>query len=239
MISWCSGGGRVKLRNCVFQGFCFSFLTQLDRKSHPSVERLIAENILGKKSVKALVKQPIAMPSDGAQYLQFEGYWIRQGTQEPVTSEKYVLTPSVRLNLRDLVRVVATGWVFWKSAKKAWIEGLVKKFMIYRSFQFPFFIQSWTLYTVQYHWYNHFLKAVKWKLRGRNVHLIKMNRTTDFGSQIDFSAFFSAPKQRESNICIISLFSPSIHNTWLAINSSDFISLQPTAGTYPRRDVCG
>jgi midasin len=92
------------------QGFCLSFLTQLDRASHPVVENLICQHVLGKSNVKSILKQPIPEPLDGGKYLQFEGYWLSVGTLEPEVPEGYILTPSVRANLRDLARVVSAGY---------------------------------------------------------------------------------------------------------------------------------
>ncbi|KAG7275416.1 hypothetical protein CRUP_030901 [Coryphaenoides rupestris] len=63
------------------------FLTQLDRSSHP---------------------QPIPEPS-GRTCVPLEGYWVSQGELEPALDPTYILTDSVKLNLRDLVRVVSAG----------------------------------------------------------------------------------------------------------------------------------
>lgn len=41
------------------------------------------------------------------QYVQFEGYWVQRGGLELEIPNEYVLTESVRRNLKDLVRVVA------------------------------------------------------------------------------------------------------------------------------------
>ena len=89
-----------------------SFLTQLDRTSHPIVQTLICQHILGKQSVKALTNKPLPKPT-GHEYLNFEGYWVAVGTVEPIVPEKYVLTPSVRENLKDLARIVSAGYMFW------------------------------------------------------------------------------------------------------------------------------
>lgn len=62
------------------------------------------------KSVKAILKQPIPKPEGTKEtFLHFEGYWVRQGAFDPVIPEDYVLTKSVRKNLKDLVRVVSIG----------------------------------------------------------------------------------------------------------------------------------
>ncbi|GCB61475.1 hypothetical protein scyTo_0011316 [Scyliorhinus torazame] len=97
--------------NCIqrslYEGFCMSFLTQLDRVSHPIVEKLICHHIIG-ISAKTLLQQPIPEPK-GGKSLQIEGYWITTGDEEPSVDKLYILTPSVKLNLRDLARVVAAG----------------------------------------------------------------------------------------------------------------------------------
>ncbi|XP_078699924.1 midasin-like [Branchiostoma floridae x Branchiostoma belcheri] len=90
----------------LYEGFCLSFLSQLDRASHPLVERMVCEHIVGKKNIKSVLKQPLPRPDKG-RHAQFEGYWITQGSKEPVTSQEYVLTPAVRANLRDLTRIVS------------------------------------------------------------------------------------------------------------------------------------
>lgn len=62
------------------------------------------------KTVKAVLNQPIPKPMvSNNEFLQFEGYWIRRGIMEPVTPDEYILTESVRKNLKDLVRVVSFG----------------------------------------------------------------------------------------------------------------------------------
>lgn len=56
------------------------------------------------------VFQPIPEPK-GGRLIQVEGYWISVGDKEPTIDESYVLTSSVKLNLRDIVRVVSAGCV--------------------------------------------------------------------------------------------------------------------------------
>ncbi|KAL4232858.1 AAA ATPase midasin [Mactra antiquata] len=93
----------------LYEGFCLSFLTQLDRSSHPMVEQLVRQHVLGKTNIKSILKQVLPIPSGDKKYLQFEGYWVCVGDKEPTTPDDYILTPSVRANLKDLVRVVAAG----------------------------------------------------------------------------------------------------------------------------------
>lgn len=85
------------------QGFCLSFLTALDRGSHPAVESLIRKRLIGQK-VPRSPAAPLDRPS-----VQLEGYWVALGPLDPVSPEGYVLTTTVRRNLRDLARAAACG----------------------------------------------------------------------------------------------------------------------------------
>ena len=91
-----------------------SFLTQLNRSSYPEVDKLIRSHIFSKSAkVDALLQRPLTEPQDGSQYVLVEGYWIARGT-DPIAADQssdYILTESVRSNLRDLARVVSAGYV--------------------------------------------------------------------------------------------------------------------------------
>ncbi|XP_066999962.2 midasin [Anabrus simplex] len=95
----------------LFEAMCLSFLTQLNHTSHPAVMMMVAKAVLGVTSISSVLKQPIPQPKGSAsdKYVPFEGYWVLQGNVEPKIPEKYILTPSVRRNLHDLVRVVSIG----------------------------------------------------------------------------------------------------------------------------------
>ncbi|XP_053447165.1 midasin isoform X2 [Nycticebus coucang] len=95
------------IQRSLYEGFCLGFLTQLDRASHPVVQKLICQHIIS-GNVKSLLKQPIPEPK-GGRLIQVEGYWISVGDKEPTIDETYILTSSVKLNLRDIVRVVSAG----------------------------------------------------------------------------------------------------------------------------------
>ncbi|CAL8311820.1 unnamed protein product [Lota lota] len=94
------------MQRSLYEGFCLSFLTQLDRSSHPQVQKLVTQYVLG-GNTKCL-RQPIPEPS-GRACVPLEGYWVSQGELEPSLDPTYILTDSVKLNLRDLVRVVSAG----------------------------------------------------------------------------------------------------------------------------------
>ena len=105
------------------QGFCLSFLTQLDRSSHPAVQSLIRQHLLGHVNATSLLKQPLPMPQGSGQFCNFEGFWIAVGNNEPVVSPEYVLTASVKANLKDLSRVVSARYVAFVSTFSAFING--------------------------------------------------------------------------------------------------------------------
>lgn len=66
-----------------------------------------------------VLRRPLSQPTDGSQYVLVEGYWIARGT-EPVPTDPpsdYILTESVRANLRDLARVVSAGYVVFSSMR--------------------------------------------------------------------------------------------------------------------------
>ncbi|XP_011610045.2 midasin isoform X2 [Takifugu rubripes] len=94
------------VQRSLYEGFCMSFLTQLDRSSHPLVQKLVCQHIL-MGNTKCL-KRPIPAPS-GHTCVEVQGYWVPQGEAEPALDPSYVLTTSVKLNLRDLARVVSAG----------------------------------------------------------------------------------------------------------------------------------
>ncbi|XP_015122824.1 midasin [Diachasma alloeum] len=95
----------------LYEAFCLSFLTQLNQNSYPVVHRLITKTILNKETMKGTLGAPIPKPRCGSDedYINFEGYWVVKGSLEPEKPENYVLTSSVRQNLKDLVRVVSIG----------------------------------------------------------------------------------------------------------------------------------
>uniref|UniRef100_K7FQC1 Midasin n=1 Tax=Pelodiscus sinensis TaxID=13735 RepID=K7FQC1_PELSI len=95
------------IQRSLYEGFCLGFLTQLDRVSHPIVQKLICQHIVS-GNIKSLLKQPLPEPQ-GGRAVQIEGYWISVGDKEPMIDESYVLTSSVKLNLKDIVRVVSAG----------------------------------------------------------------------------------------------------------------------------------
>lgn len=64
--------------------------------------------VIGKKNLKSVLNQLIPEPQVlGQQHLLFEGHWIPQGKLDIVIPEGYILTPTVRKNLRDIARIIS------------------------------------------------------------------------------------------------------------------------------------
>lgn len=89
----------------IYESFCLSFLTQLDPPSHELVLKLI-QQLLISDSKKILSQQ---IPKPAGNQLNFEGYWIEGGEKEPQECVEYILTDSVKKNLRDLARIISIG----------------------------------------------------------------------------------------------------------------------------------
>ncbi|XP_037836777.1 midasin isoform X2 [Kryptolebias marmoratus] len=105
-LKYAAGDPCHNVQRSLYEGFCLSFLTQLDRRSHPLVQNLVCKHILMGNTM--CLKQPIPAPP-GWSCVEMEGYWIPQGGMEPYLDPSYILTASVKLNLRDLARVVSAG----------------------------------------------------------------------------------------------------------------------------------
>ncbi|XP_067947567.1 midasin-like [Watersipora subatra] len=96
------------VQRSLYEAFCMSFLTQVDRSSHPSVTRLILQRILGKENAKAVLSKPL-LPPVGVDCEKFEGFWLKKGSNKPIRDKDYILTETVKANMRDVARVVACG----------------------------------------------------------------------------------------------------------------------------------
>ncbi|RPB13613.1 midasin, partial [Morchella conica CCBAS932] len=79
--------GVYGLRRSLYEGFCMSFLTLLDRTSEAVLLPVIEKFILGN---------------------QRNHYWMARGTQEVEEQPHYIITPFVERNMLNLVRATAT-----------------------------------------------------------------------------------------------------------------------------------
>lgn len=104
-LTICSKNLCGSIERNLYESFCLSFLTQLDPASHLIVLDLIQKTLLTNK--KAILSQQIPKPNGN--FIEFEGYWIQEGPKEIQPCENYILTESVRENLKDLARVISIG----------------------------------------------------------------------------------------------------------------------------------
>lgn len=84
------------------QGFLMSFLTQL-KFDHYVVISTLARQALG--IPQSTVSAPLPRPKEMG-VVQVEGFWLEVGTESPNEPTGYVITDSVRSNLKNLARIV-------------------------------------------------------------------------------------------------------------------------------------
>ncbi len=92
------------LDRVLLEGLSACFLTELDRASYDVILWLIFQT-LGKKNALQSLRMPPHLK--GSRAVQVEGYWIQCGEGSAQVQEGYILTETVRKNLRDVARVVS------------------------------------------------------------------------------------------------------------------------------------
>ncbi|KAL3316044.1 AAA ATPase midasin [Cichlidogyrus casuarinus] len=98
----------------IYEGFMFSFGSQVSRESRPLLEAVVDKFLFSQaKSHKAqILGAPLSAPDASNAYLPVQGYWIKKGPlfqHQPKDDPRYILTATVRENLKDLARVVSAG----------------------------------------------------------------------------------------------------------------------------------
>lgn len=81
----------------LYEAFCLSFLTCLNRQSEDYVELEIRKAFTRKGRFLQL----------GNDYLSVKGYWIKKGIDEPFEMKDYIITDTVDLNLKNLARAAS------------------------------------------------------------------------------------------------------------------------------------
>ncbi|KAA3678763.1 midasin [Paragonimus westermani] len=105
-----SRSSRPVLDLLIRRHLCLSFGSQNRKLDLETLNQLIASPL-----PKPIEKRDASVKNQ-ADYQHVEGYWIPRGPREPrqpapdtLVDGSYILTPSVRANLKDLARVVAAG----------------------------------------------------------------------------------------------------------------------------------
>ncbi|KAK3626829.1 AAA ATPase midasin [Elasticomyces elasticus] len=103
---------QCSLRRALYEGFQMSFLTFLDAESARSVQPLLEQYLLGKRTnIRSELQKALRKPNDGSAYVQgYQGskHWVHQGPLEPLEQPQYILTPFIKTNLENLVRASST-----------------------------------------------------------------------------------------------------------------------------------
>ncbi|TRY63986.1 hypothetical protein TCAL_02073 [Tigriopus californicus] len=87
------------------EAFCICFLTELDKDSYPIVLTCILKYFPSKSQGSQEMAQPSSVK--GERVVKIEGFWMKCGKFEPLLQNDYILTNSVRQNLKDLARIIS------------------------------------------------------------------------------------------------------------------------------------
>ncbi|KAK9450165.1 uncharacterized protein V1518DRAFT_426070 [Limtongia smithiae] len=97
------------LRRALYEAFCMSFATQLNKQSREALTKNIALHTIDKLSnQRSVMRSTPPKPTGDAEYVQFKPYWLEVGEFETKQHDNYIVTPSVQKNLLDLVRAAST-----------------------------------------------------------------------------------------------------------------------------------
>lgn len=83
-----------------------AFLSELRQDYHSALTDLVQKSL---KIPNSSLASQVPKPSKGRHVL-VEGFWLPVGSEEPQVPDKYVLTNSVKTNLRNLARVVSARY---------------------------------------------------------------------------------------------------------------------------------
>lgn len=79
-----------------------SFLTQLKFDHHIVISTLVKQSL---SMQNAIVSAPIPRPNESG-VVEVEQFWLETGTEIPQVPTGYVITDSVKSNLKNLARIV-------------------------------------------------------------------------------------------------------------------------------------
>ena len=90
-------------QRALYEGFCMSYLTQLDLRSHSIIYSML-KSLFGFKSVTFPTP-----PAPGKDFVSICGFWLRTGPFEPIVPTDYIMTPSIEENLLNVARIVVSN----------------------------------------------------------------------------------------------------------------------------------
>ncbi|XP_078492436.1 midasin isoform X3 [Ciona intestinalis] len=106
-LNYVKHNANMTLHVALYEGFCMSFSTALDKPSSSIVVGLIGKHIVGKNKLKSVLNR--TMPIPDYECLHVEKYYIRRGSLAVSKDPNYIMTPSIRENLIQLSRPVSYG----------------------------------------------------------------------------------------------------------------------------------
>ena len=103
--------GAYGLQRALMDGAFMTFATQLDSISHCKMAKLIHHYILTEHIDPTVLKRVPQRPRGKRQTVLFEQFWLETGTEDIpedgcVTGKKFIATPSIAENLKNLARAV-------------------------------------------------------------------------------------------------------------------------------------
>jgi midasin len=108
-LTICAQNVCKNIEKSLLESFKITFLQQLSDISTKQVLSLIQEFIFKNTSVSQLSELDIPMPQDNHKYLEVEKFWIQISSQKLHQDENYILTKTVRGNLRRISRILCLG----------------------------------------------------------------------------------------------------------------------------------
>ena len=80
-----------------------SLLSEVRSDFHPLIVSLITRHL---SVPKTCINAPIPRPSQHG-FISVEGFWLHIGSCDPYVPEGYILTASVKRNIKNLARVIS------------------------------------------------------------------------------------------------------------------------------------
>lgn len=97
------------LRRSLWEGCMMAFSASLDPKSAEILRSLAYRHLLtGLKNVDSVLAQMPPPPDTNGRFISIGPFWLEIGPIEPTSVDHYIITPSVRVKLLDLARMIVT-----------------------------------------------------------------------------------------------------------------------------------